>query len=45
MNLTNEETVKIKWNIESITNPEKQEEIKGNWNFALALDATESVHN
>ena len=42
MNLTNEDTVKIKWNLESITIPEKQEEIKGNWNFALALDATES---
>ena len=38
----NEETVKIKWNLESITNPEKLEEIKGKWNFSLALDATES---
>ncbi|KAA9029132.1 DUF4179 domain-containing protein [Niallia endozanthoxylica] len=42
MNLTNEDTVKIKWKIESITIPEKQEEIKGKWNFALGLDATES---
>ncbi|MCM3651039.1 DUF4179 domain-containing protein [Metabacillus litoralis] len=42
INLTNEDTVEIKWNIESITIPEKQEEIEGNWNFTLALDATES---
>ncbi|MFZ0443225.1 MAG: DUF4179 domain-containing protein [Bacillus sp. (in: firmicutes)] len=42
MNLMNEDTVKIKWNLESITIPEKQEEIKGKWNFSLALDATES---
>ena len=46
MNLMNEDTVKIKWNLESITIPEKQEEIKGKWNFSLALDATESeAHN
>ena len=42
MNLRNEDTVKIKWNLGSITIPEKQEEIKGKWNFALTLDATES---
>ena len=42
MNLRNEDTVKIKWNLDRITIPEKQEEIKGNWNFALTLDATES---
>ena len=43
MNLMDANTVKIKWNIESITIPEKQEEIKGKWNFALALDPTESI--
>lgn len=42
INLNDEDTVNIKWNIDSITIPEKQEEIKGNWNFALALEATES---
>ena len=41
-NVTDEETVKIKWDIDRITIPEKQEEIKGNWNFALALKATDS---
>ena len=41
-NLTNEDTVKIKWNIDSITIPEKQEEIKGKWNFAFSLEATDS---
>lgn len=43
LGLTNDETVKVKWKIESITNQETQEEINGNWNFALKLDATESV--
>lgn len=41
-NLTDEDTIKIKWDIDSITIPEQQEEIKGNWNFSLALEATES---
>ena len=41
-NLNDEDNVNIKWNIDSITIPEKQEEINGNWNFALALEATES---
>ncbi|HHW35731.1 MAG TPA: DUF4179 domain-containing protein [Bacillales bacterium] len=40
-NVTDEETIKIKWDIDSITIPEKQQEINGNWNFALALEATE----
>ncbi|MCM3409662.1 DUF4179 domain-containing protein [Metabacillus litoralis] len=42
MNLKNEDKVKVNLNIESITNQEKEEEIKGNWSFALSLDATES---
>ena len=42
MNLRNEDTVKIKWNINSITIPEKQKEIKGKLEFCLPLNATES---
>lgn len=37
-----EDAVKIKWNLDSIFIPEKKEEIKGNWNFALTLKATDS---
>ncbi|MBO9128537.1 DUF4179 domain-containing protein [Bacillus sp. 165] len=40
-NLNDEDTVNLKWNINSITIPEKQTEIKGNWNFALSLKAAE----
>ncbi|MCJ8012966.1 DUF4179 domain-containing protein [Paenibacillus sp. KQZ6P-2] len=34
--------VELKWNIESITIQDSNEKITGNWNFALALKATES---
>ncbi|MFD0621282.1 DUF4179 domain-containing protein [Paenibacillus sp. GCM10027629] len=36
------DTVELTWNIEGIRIPDSKEQIKGNWNFALALKATES---
>jgi hypothetical protein len=36
------DTVNIKWNIENITIQDSKEKITGNWNFSLALKATES---
>jgi hypothetical protein len=41
-NRKEKDTVNIKWNIESITNQDSKENITGNWDFALALKATES---
>lgn len=41
LNRTDEDKVKIKWNLDSIIIPEKKEEIKGNWSFAFALNATD----
>ncbi|KEK24672.1 DUF4179 domain-containing protein [Bacillus gaemokensis] len=43
-NITNskEDKVNIEWDIRSIRTLEKQEEIKGNWNFALTLKASNS---
>ncbi|MBU8879000.1 DUF4179 domain-containing protein [Bacillus sp. FJAT-29790] len=41
-NLINKDAVNVKWRIEEITIPEKQIEIKGNWNFAFSLKATEN---
>lgn len=32
----------IQWNIEGMKNPENDTIIKGNWNFAFSLDATDS---
>ncbi|MGF7045636.1 hypothetical protein J2T13_000096 [Paenibacillus sp. DS2015] len=37
-----EDTVEIKWDLDSIINQDKQQEIKGNWEFAFTLKATES---
>lgn len=42
LDLTNQEKAKVKWSIDSMTNSENQKEITGSWNFALALNATES---
>lgn len=41
-NRTDEDTVKVKWNIDRIIIQGKKEEIKGNWNFAFALNSTDS---
>lgn len=40
-NRKEKDTVNIKWNIESIAIQDSKEKITGNWNFALALKATE----
>ncbi|QAY67393.1 DUF4179 domain-containing protein [Paenibacillus protaetiae] len=40
--LKEKDKVNIKWNIQSITIQDSKEKIKGKWNFALALKATES---
>ena len=37
-----ENRAKVKWNIKGITMPNQEKELKGNWNFAFALEATES---
>ncbi|HEY2493546.1 MAG TPA: DUF4179 domain-containing protein [Paenibacillus sp.] len=37
-----EDTVKIKWNLDRIINQDKQEAIKGNWEFDFTLKATDS---
>lgn len=37
-----ENHVKVKWNIKGITMPNQEKELKGSWNFAFALEATES---
>lgn len=37
-----EDIVNIKWEIDSIKIPDKQKEIKGNWNFEITQKATES---
>lgn len=41
-NRKEKDRINIKWNIESITIQDSEEKITGNWNFTLALNATES---
>ncbi|MBS4191992.1 hypothetical protein KHA94_17645 [Bacillus sp. FJAT-49705] len=36
------DNVKVNWEIGSITIPENDKEIKGDWDFAFSIDATES---
>ncbi|RXJ04582.1 DUF4179 domain-containing protein [Anaerobacillus alkaliphilus] len=40
--LNNAGTANVKWNVKELKNLETGEEIKGNWNFAFSLQATES---
>ena len=40
---TNElDTVKVKWKVEGITTEQSEEKIKGHWNFALTLQASDN---
>ncbi|MDM5187968.1 DUF4179 domain-containing protein [Bacillus sp. DX4.1] len=41
-NRNKKDAINIRWNIDSIEIPDKKKEVKGNWNFALTVKATDS---